>query len=316
MSSYFSIQKNIRKLGLLSALLLTGIILYQQNLPNEKSSKQEQAIAYMEEMLSAISEYCAENYIYIDTINDPNKTGLIGPEWTDMTTTIGHIEAKRTTIQPDFASLMIELLEEADVKRNDTVAIGCSGSFPGLLLASLSAAKAAGIKCKTVLSLGASSFGANRIDLNILNIYNILYDNGLIDDPPLAVSLGGENDQGEGWEKAVLVKLSNDIVKSGYFFINQPSLKKSVYLRDSLYGFDKDGSIKAFINSGGAMANIGSSPTILSLKPGVHRKYKIPEPDQQGVIHRAMTNDIAVIHLLNIKGLAMEYALKWDPVIR
>ena len=315
MSSYFSKQKNIISLGIVSAIILTGIILYQVILPDKRSSKQEKAISIMEEMLYTVSEYCAKNDIYIDTINDPEKTGLIGPEWTDMTTTIGHLEAKRTAIQPEFASLMIELLEEAGVKKNDTIAIGCSGSFPGLLLASLSAAKAAGIKCKTVLSLGASSFGANRIDFNILTICNLLYNSGLIDSPPLAVSLGGENDSGDGWETDIYNKLSEFIVKSGYIFINKPNLKESVSLRDSLYGFDK-GIIKAFINSGGAIANIGTSSTILSLKPGLVRKHKIPGPDQQGSIHRAMINDIPVIHLLNIKGLAMEYGLKWDPVIR
>jgi poly-gamma-glutamate system protein len=316
MSSCFSIQKNIINLGIVSAIILTGIILYQQFLPDKKSSQQEKAIIIMEEMLYTISEYCYENDIYIDTMNDPGKTGLIGPEWTDMTTTIGHLEAKRTTIQPEFASLMIELLAEAGVNKNDTIAIGCSGSFPGLLLASLSAAKAAGIKCKTVLSLGSSSFGANRTNLNILTIYNILYNKGLIDKPPLAVSLGGENDSGEGWGKAIYIKLTEDIVKSGYLFINKPNLKESVFSRDSLYNFDNGSSIKAFINSGGAMANIGTSPTILGLKPGLVRKHKIPEQDQQGAIHRAMINDIPVIHLLNIKGLAMEYGLKWDPVIR
>ncbi len=40
------------------------------------------------------------------------------------------------------------------------------------------------------------------------------------------------------------------------------------------------------------------------------------EADKQGIIHKALQNSIPVIHLLNIKGLAIEYGLKWDPVVK
>ncbi len=92
---------------------------------------------------------------------------------------------------------------------------------------------------------------------------------------------------------------------------------QSVATRERLYGFSSDNeNIKAFINAGGAMANIGTSASILKLKPGLVKTCKIPNKGQQGLIHRAIINDIQVIHLLNIKGLALEYGLKWDPVIR
>ena len=309
-------ERRIIWLGIASIIILCAVVIYQQVYPEEKGQTQKEAMGNMEEMLIAVSGYCEENAIIIDTINDPSKTGLIGPEWTGIATTIGHPEAKRTTIQADFASLMVELLNEAGTEKNDTIALGCSGSFPGLMLATLSAAKAMGLHCKTIISIGASSFGATRSDFNILDIYNLLLSKDLLVDPPLAVSLGGENDSGGGWDERIRDSLIREIEKSGYKLIKTTTLEESVMLRVNLYGFDHNSGIKAFVNAGGAMANIGSSETILGLKPGVMRKFRIPEADKQGIIHKALQNSIPVIHLLNIKGLAIEYGLKWDPVVK
>ncbi len=72
---------------------------------------------------------------------DVNRTGLIGLETSPITTTLGNLEAKRTTTNPDFAALLVRLLAEAGVKRGETIAVGASGSFPALIVAALSAAK-------------------------------------------------------------------------------------------------------------------------------------------------------------------------------
>ena len=98
-------------------------------------------------------------------------------------------------------------------------------------------------------------------------------------------------------------------------YLNFSALKESVQAREKIYGFRPDSGIKAFVNAGGAMANIGTSTSILKMKPGIVKDFKIPEPEGQGVIHRALENRIPVIHLLNLKGLAIEYGMKWDPVV-
>jgi len=77
-----------------------------------------------------------------DAAADPNRTGLVGVETSPITTTLGNLEAKRTTTNPDFAGLLVRLLNEAGVKEGEAIAVGGSSSFPALLLAVLSAAKA------------------------------------------------------------------------------------------------------------------------------------------------------------------------------
>ncbi len=300
----------------ISVVILLTFFLFRPHQPGKLNKEEKLAVKYMENMISLIASHCQQTGIQIDVKNDPNKTGLIGPEWTSITSTVGHPDAKRTTINPEFAALIVTLLREAGVQHGDTIALGSSGSFPGLLLSSMAAAKAMHLTCKTIISIGSSSYGATRPELTILDIYQLLMRSKLINDQPLAVSLGGEGDIGLDWEESTIYQLREKIYKSNYFFIEEDKFVRNVSLRDSLYGFTKSSGLKAFINAGGAMANIGTSETILGLKPGVVRKFRIPVAEKQGVIHKALLRDIPVIHLLNIKGLAIEYGLKWDPVNR
>lgn len=299
-------------LGFISALILTGYIIADNILPEKVDTEKALAISYMSEMINAVSDYCIENNIQIDKTTDPKETGLIGPEWTDMTTTIGHLEAKRTSLNPEFASLMVSLFREAHLKKGDEIALGCSGSFPGLLLASLASAKAMGLNCKTIISLGSSSYGANRLDLNMLDIFHTLINRGLINKLPVGISLGGEGDIGSEWDNDIRNILINKIELSNIPFIYKENLIENVDQRVDLLGFKRENPPKVFINAGGATANIGTSTSILHLKPGLINRARIPPVEQQGLLHFALRNDIPVIHLLYIKGLVFEYDLHWD----
>ncbi len=301
--------------GIISGLILTVIVIYPGLLTASLDMEQRKAARCMDEMIAEVSRYCALNSIAIDSLSDPDLTGLIGPEWTEMTSTLGHLDAKRTSIQPDFAALIVRLLKEAGVQRNDTIGLVCSGSFPGLMLASLSAAKALDLKYKILLSLGSSSFGANRPELTIIDIYQILIENNLIDTKPAGVSLGGEQDAGLGWDPDIIRFLSLKISQSEYPFIRAENLQESIKIKAEMLGLEHS-AISALINTGGAMANIGTSPSILRVKPGLVTRMKIPPENQQGIIHIAAKNQIPVIHLLYLKGLIVEYRLTWDPAAR
>ena len=93
---------------------------------------------------------------------DTHKTGMIGDEYTPITTSLGSEEAKRTTANPDMAALLVQMLTEAGVKSGDTIGAGFSGSFPTLNLAVLAAGEAMNVKVIYIASMGASTFGANQ----------------------------------------------------------------------------------------------------------------------------------------------------------
>ena len=70
----------------------------------------------------------------------------------------------------------------------------------------------------------------------------------------------------------------------------------------------------AFINAGGGWANIGDHPSVLRVRPGLNVEVPLPLPSRRGVLQAMAAEGIPVIHLLDIRGLASRYGLRWDPV--
>ena len=133
-----------------------------------------EAARRMERAESILKASLLEEGIPIEKDLDPNMTGLIGPEWTALTTTLGNLEAKRSTLNPNFAALMVRYFHEAGLVEGDLVAVGSSGSFPGLALATLCAAKEMHLEVLTIASFGASMYGATRADFTIPKMIRIL----------------------------------------------------------------------------------------------------------------------------------------------
>ncbi|MGD8536815.1 MAG: poly-gamma-glutamate system protein [Candidatus Aminicenantes bacterium] len=274
-----------------------------------------QASEIMEEAMAALRECQREGGLHLDTENDPNQTGLIGFESSPLTTTIGNLEAKRTTTNPNFAALVVYLLQEAGVERGDTVAVGASSSFPALIVAVLSAAKAMDLHPLMINSLGASQWGANLMDFHWLDMLNCLLKSGIFDFQPIALSLGGEKDKGEDMSSEGRTFLREEIDKSGFPFIDDSDLRVNVKARMRLYEKNAGANkIKAFINIGGSWANMGTDAEVLELKPGLVRIRQLPSLENRGVIFEMASRKIPVIHLLFVRGLVERYGLSWDPV--
>ncbi len=250
----------------------------------------------------------------IDAQIDPNRTGLIGPEFSPLTTTLGELEAKRTTTNPNLAGLIVHLLDQAGVRSGDTVAIGSSGSFPALLIASLAAAKAMDVRAVAILSLGSSSYGAADPGFTLLDIYGLMQREGICSRPPAAVSLGGDRDTGADWDPDVRDRVIRRIQAAGVRFLLEPDLQRNVAERMRIYRDAASGRIAAFINSGGGYANLGTSPLVLEVRPGLNTGLPLPPAAARGVLYAMAEAGVPVIHLLFIKGLAMRFGLPWDPV--
>lgn len=299
--------------GLIGIVLMTAVSMPYS--PSARSASPELKIAAenMRESLKSIQDHCMQNRINAGNMEDPLHTGLIGPEWSELTTTAGDPEAKRTTLNPNFAALVAHLLQEAGVKKGDTIAIGSSGSFPALLIASLSAARALQLHPLVIISFGSSSFGASNPDFTLWDIHHLLLNNHLTDFKPIAASIGGEDDTGSELDKAVSGRIRLSLQEAGVPLVSEKDLQKNRLAREKLYFNGNPGRIKAFINSGGGYANIGSSTLALNIRPGLVRRARIPEPEKQGMIHVMLQKNIPVIHLLFIKGLVQKYNLPWDP---
>ncbi|MBK6335610.1 MAG: poly-gamma-glutamate system protein [Betaproteobacteria bacterium] len=89
--------------------------------------------------------------IAIDPTTDPSQSGLIGIDYSDLTTTLGDLRAKQLSVQPAFAALIVTWLKDAGVRRGDRVALSLTGSFPGLNIAALSACEAMGLEALVIV---------------------------------------------------------------------------------------------------------------------------------------------------------------------
>jgi poly-gamma-glutamate system protein len=214
------------------AFLSVKIFTSEYTLPY--SDARVNASQIMQNAISTVSAFCNSAGIPIDITVDPNRTGLIGSELSPIATTLGNLEAKRTTTNPNFAALIVQLLEEAGVVFGDTIAIGCSASFPALMIAALAAAQAMHVHPIFIISLGTSSFGATNPDFNLLDIFKVLYLKNIFAVPPAAISLGGDLDIGKDFEPEIKEQLIQQIKSSGIPFIYEPDLEKNVARRMKL----------------------------------------------------------------------------------
>ena len=285
----------------------------------------ERSIRYTDEMIDAARtmqraaattrEFCDSTGIEINETDDPNRTCLIGPELTPLMTTLGHLDAKRTTTDPAMASLIVHLLDRAGVSAGDTIAIGSSASFPALLVATLAAAEAMDVHPVPIISLGSSTYGATNLDFNLLDIHMLLANKGVLLTPPAAISLGGSEDVGKNFDSDLKVELLRQIEASGVPFISESDLRSNVAKRMTIYDGTGNGTtISAFVNAGGSYANLGTSTLALRLEPGLNSDLPLPPEEERGVLFEMAALEVPVVHLLFIRGLALRYRFTWDPI--
>lgn len=303
-------------LWILAALLSAAALLMESRItayaPSPHYPEMTRAAGIMTEALDRVRDARIAGGIGIDPLRDPNRTGLIGLEYSEITTTLGDLEAKRTSTSPDMAALAVLLLREAGVERGDAIAIGASGSFPGLVLAVLSAARALDLDTALVLSLGASSWGANVPGFSYLRVHEAALP--VLGYGIRAVSLGGGGDSGEDMQPEGRRLLAREAERSGLRFIGARSLEDSIAERLALYDAFLDGRpCAAFVSIGGASANVGEEAQALEFTPGINTAGSLP-PEAQGVAFSMAARGVPVIHLLNLRALARDYGAPWDPV--
>jgi poly-gamma-glutamate system protein len=303
----------ITALGISSLLFLAAAISFQEKPPEIRGAMLAASLR-MERATEAVRECRRSRGPDRDWVGDINRTGLIGLETSAITTSLGNLEAKRTTTNPNFAALIARLLHRAGVRKGSAVAIGASSSFPALIIASLCAVEALDARGLLISSLGASQWGANRPDFNWLDMLGCLNRAGILPTRPIALSLGGDQDTGRDMSpegRELLVRLGNE---TGVPFISEPDLEKNV--RERLRLFEKaagETGIRAFINVGGSYANMGTDSEILKIEPGMAAFSRLPPPARRGVIFEMAARRIPVIHLLYVKGLCDRFGLPWDP---
>lgn len=308
-------MKKVNRLPLLLAALALAISVrvtaVQAQITRAADYDQKlEAAQLMQDCMDEIRK-CKETVGLTVSEEDIHHTGLIGAPYTMVTTTLGVLEAKRTTANPDMAALCIQLLSEAGVQPGDRVGAAFSGSFPGLNLAVLSACAVMNVDLVYISSAGASTYGANQPELTFPEMADHLVDVGLLPKEGAAVSIGGGHDCGDGMSPELRDEIVERLKSLDLEFIWERDYQANLSLRQAIY--EKEGPITCFIGVGGSITTLGLAEDQMDC--GVTKPYTITTitPDS-GLMEIYNAEGLPVIHLLNVKRLVADYGLPYDPV--
>ena len=188
-------------IALVAALGLLGVEVLKTKTQQEHYKEKMKAARLMRDAMNAVRDYRVSNLGALDLEVDPLGSGMIGALISPITSNTGSLEAKQTTVNPNWAAVMVHLMKRAGVRKGDTVAVGFSGSFPALNIAVLAAAQALEVKPVAISSASASMWGANDPKLTWLHMEKILRDRHILPYRSVAASLGGQGDRGLGLTK-------------------------------------------------------------------------------------------------------------------
>jgi poly-gamma-glutamate system protein len=272
------------------------------------------AAVLMQEAEKIIIEYRLAQGVIIDEVNDPNSTALIGEKNTIITTDRGNLTAKLTSLNPNFAGVMVDLFKKAKVKKGDQVAVSCTGSFPGINLAVMSAAMVLDLDLILISSVGASMFGATDTIFTWLDIESLLNEKEIFPYKSVAASLGGGRDLGRSLSKYGRELIEEAIKRNNVQLVHEKSLEKNILKKMAIFENEtgkKD--IKLYMNIGGGLSSLGSTINGKLVTPGYHKFLYLKNLPVKGTMFLFAEKNVPIIHLLDILDIAEDYDLPVAP---
>jgi poly-gamma-glutamate system protein len=305
----------------LAALALVGLLLLglveRSRAPEAQPWFREkmQAATLTRQALESIREVRLGMGGPIDVVNDPNDTGLIGPEFSLITTSRGSHDAKLRALDPNMAAVFVQLLERAGVREGDLVAVGLSGSYPLLNAAMLVAIETIGATPVAITSVGSSMWGATDPGLTWLDMEAILLERGIIHHGSIAASIGGGDDRGRGLPPRGRELVRDAATRNGVPLIEEPSLDESIARRMQIYDERADGRAYAlYANVGGGLGSVGTSRLDELVPAGLSRVLGTKNFPRRGALVRMADRGVPVVHVPSADPFIDRYGLSVEPV--
>jgi poly-gamma-glutamate system protein len=244
---------------------------------------------------------------------DPNRTGMIGQEYTPITTTIGELPAKRTATNPDFAAALLRQIASLQLARGTPVVIVVSGSFVGGDVAAITATETLGLRPIVVASLSASMWGANEPEFNLLDMLSTLRGHNVIRTRAIAAVLGGGGAIGGSVDADGVAALRRSAMRDGVPIVEArpvAAVIDALLARVNAAAGDTPGVV---INVGGALIGLGSCRESYEWPPGLTRRAPPCSDGTPGLAMRFAADGLPVLHIINMRRLALEWGLPFDP---
>jgi len=297
-----------RILIVIACISLIGIIAVEKKLTRKRQPYYEEKMIAAKQTKAAfetIKEARIKKEIFINPSFDPAESGLIGYLSSPVTTNTGHLPAKQTSINPNFAAVVVNYLKKAGVEKGDVVAVGMSSSFPALNIAIIAAIEAIKAKAVIISSIGSSQWGANIPDFMWPDMENILVKEKNFKTRSVAATLGGIDDRALGIGAEGRQLIENAIIRNGIKFLKVKNFKDSLEQRMAIYKEEAGpNSIKAYINVGGGTTSVGTNIGKRAFTPGLNRRLPPGSGEIDSIMSRFSIDGIPVIHLTQIDNIA------------
>ncbi len=291
-----------------SALILIGLSpsLVTTTTPVKDADRMRAAVALSASWMGIIYEEKERKGIIPSAARYFPSEALLGDEFTPLTTTLGSLDAKQISVNPQFAAVVVRWVTELGLDSTDVVMVASSGSFPGLAVSVLAALQVLNQRVVLLTSAGASSFGANQPEMTLLDMEHLLQQYGGLRFMPELVTYGCDNDNGEGFYEGGKEAVDSSARRNALTIRVPASLTEAVHERIALARHHR---IRLLINIGGNHAMLGNCPHATLLPGGLNRTVPTCQHVERGAIVRIAESGVPVIHLLNIKDLGMQFGI-------
>ncbi|MBI4224245.1 MAG: poly-gamma-glutamate system protein [Deltaproteobacteria bacterium] len=304
-------------LSLIAVVSLFGMVSVErfQVLKRQPHFKEKIAAAKLtKEAFQVLKKERLRRGIPIDPEVDPAQTGLIGMAISSITSFEGYLPAKQTSINPNFAAVLVQLLREAGVRSGDAVALGLSGSFPAVNVAVYAAAEILKLKPVIISSAAASQWGANHRHFSWLDMEQHLFRKKIFSFRSATASLGGIEDRGWGMTKKGRQNLKSIVERNGLPLLEVQNYEESVAKRMALYKEQAGGlPIRAYVNVGGGTSSVGKRIGKHAFQEGLVLNMPAAAQAIDSVMAQFRLQRVPVLHLVNVRKLAEKYGLPLQP---
>ncbi len=313
----------IQKTRFLVILASVNILLFywaSQSIVVEKTGGYNEKVYAAEIMKTAMDtlrshQLGSREVMMDDYTNDPNRTMLIGTQFSYITTDRGDLDAKLTTLNPNFAAMMVDLLMKAGVQTGDTIAVTVTGSMPGANIALYSACYAMDVTPVIISSVGASQWGATSPYFTWIDMEKVLRHKQIFPYQSVAASIGGGGDIGKGLTRKGKELLWEAIYRNELPLIQEDNLAKSIEKRMEIFSKTVPSfNYTAYLNVGGGAAAVGPSINAKLIPAGVSTPLELNKLLGKSVVRSFAKQNISVVHILNIRELIEKYQLPIAPI--
>jgi len=224
---------------------------------------------------------------------------LLGPQNSIIQTKKWLKYSKLSTLNPNFAAMIMEMFIELELDSSSKVAVSYTGSYIGANIAVLSALEAMSIRASIISSCGSSSYGATYPKMTWIDMESYLYKEDHVSNKSKlgGFHLGGRLNQKE-----------RDVCDSTFFRNNIEKLKADSPRELYEHYTDSTKEVSIFINVGGGINARGGA-----IKPGINRpseNFNSSLDSNSTVIERFFEEKIPVININSIRLLADWYDLE------